>query len=260
MRKKNKLLLFLENLPAAHALARACECQAFSHFQLKPPILDVGCGDGLFAKICFPKIKIDIGLDQNKNEIRMAKENNAYKKVVLADATKMPFRDSYFKTIISNSALEHIDRPDKVLAEANRVLKKGGSFIFTVPGPKTSDYFLLARFLKRVGLAPLAKTYAFARNKLWGQHLRHQEYWEKQIEINGFRIENFFSIAGSNIIGIIDFFVPLSLPAYLLKKIFKKWIIWRPKLMTKILFNVLNKLSLGKTEKGATFTFQVVKK
>lgn len=39
------------------------------------PILDIGCGDGFFAKIAFGRI--DIGLDVKNSEINEAKEKKS---------------------------------------------------------------------------------------------------------------------------------------------------------------------------------------
>jgi SAM-dependent methyltransferase len=52
----------------------------------------------------------------------------------------VPYPDGYFKTIISNCVIEHIDRPESFIREITRVLDRNGSFIFTtwIPGFNTS--------------------------------------------------------------------------------------------------------------------------
>ena len=123
---------FLENKPIFFSFLRPKE--VFLYQKYKPfnaPILDIGCGDGFFAKIAFGRI--DIGLDVKNSEINEAKEKKVYKKIVIYDGKKIPFPDNYFSTIICNSSFEHIPNIDEVLKESARVLKKNGNMYFTVP-------------------------------------------------------------------------------------------------------------------------------
>lgn len=52
---------------------------------------------------------------------------------VSGDAAKMPFEDESFDVLIMNDAMEHVARPEKVLSEAWRVLKKGGRLYVNFP-------------------------------------------------------------------------------------------------------------------------------
>jgi ubiquinone/menaquinone biosynthesis C-methylase UbiE len=74
-----------------------------------------------------------------------------------ADGARLPFSAAHFASAVSNSVLEHIPDLDPALADLNRVLKPGATFIFCSP----SDYFLeflsISRLLRRVGLRGLAE-------------------------------------------------------------------------------------------------------
>jgi len=50
-----------------------------------------------------------------------------------ADASKTPFEDETFDTIIMNDAMEHVDEPEKVLEECYRILKKNGRLYLNFP-------------------------------------------------------------------------------------------------------------------------------
>jgi SAM-dependent methyltransferase len=50
-------------------------------------------------------------------------------------ATNIPEETGSFDHIISNSVLEHIKEIEATLTEAARLLKTGGTFVFTVPSP-----------------------------------------------------------------------------------------------------------------------------
>lgn len=49
------------------------------------------------------------------------------------DAAKMRFPDNSFDTVIMNDAMEHVAKPDEVLAEVYRVLKPGGKLYVNFP-------------------------------------------------------------------------------------------------------------------------------
>jgi len=52
---------------------------------------------------------------------------------VVADATKLPFRNCTFDNYISIAVLEHVNQPEAMISEASRVLKDGGIIITGAP-------------------------------------------------------------------------------------------------------------------------------
>ncbi|MCE7909262.1 MAG: class I SAM-dependent methyltransferase [Candidatus Omnitrophica bacterium COP1] len=52
---------------------------------------------------------------------------------ICASLTEIPFGDETFDVVFSRYVLEHIDPPQALLKEINRVLKPGGEFIFLTP-------------------------------------------------------------------------------------------------------------------------------
>jgi SAM-dependent methyltransferase len=52
---------------------------------------------------------------------------------VVADATALPFRSGSLDRVASNSVLEHIAYPHRVLAECHRVLRPGGVMVHVMP-------------------------------------------------------------------------------------------------------------------------------
>jgi len=98
--------------------------------------LDLGCGDGHLMAIILGHVgpRDLVGLDIDPRETALARLRNVYREVVTAPADRLPFSNNKFDFIFSNSVLEHIDNIDGVLAEAARVLRPGGRFLFTVPG------------------------------------------------------------------------------------------------------------------------------
>jgi SAM-dependent methyltransferase len=178
MKNTDLVSAFFARFPVCHALPRANEALAIRETELKQPILDLGCGDGLFADFTFGRGIIEVGLDPNPQEAKKAKNIGVYKKVVVANGAQMPFKDDTFGTVISNSVLEHVGDLNEVLAEVYRVLKKNGLFIFTVPTPLVSDYQYWSKFVPG---------YAEFKRRLW-QHINYfdEAEWRKRLAKIGF--------------------------------------------------------------------------
>jgi SAM-dependent methyltransferase len=89
--------------------------------------LDIGCGSKPYVDL-FSTVQY-IGIDLEKSG-----HNHSNSPVdIYYDGTKIPFGNEYFDSVVCFEVLEHVFNPDEFLKEANRVLKKGGSAVFTVP-------------------------------------------------------------------------------------------------------------------------------
>ena len=65
---------------------------------------------------------------------------------LVADVARLPFRDECVDMVICESVLEHIAKPERVVSEITRVLKKGGYIYVSVPfvypfHASPNDYF-----------------------------------------------------------------------------------------------------------------------
>lgn len=103
-------------------------------------VLDVGCGAaGKTMYYASQGVEKIVGMDivaHYKDEAEaLARELGFADKFefVVGDAAQTGFPENTFDTIIMNDALEHVDRPDLVLAEVRRVLKPGGRLYVNFP-------------------------------------------------------------------------------------------------------------------------------
>lgn len=98
--------------------------------------LDLGCGDGHLMAIVLQGVgpRELVGVDIDPHETAMAAARGIYREVVTVSGDRLPLPDSSFDFVFSNSVLEHVAPIDATLAEAARVLRPGGRFLFTVPG------------------------------------------------------------------------------------------------------------------------------
>ena len=71
MDEKDFLWLNLRDLPYFRGMLRAVEAQFYQEFELQAPTLDLGCGDGKFARTTFQR-KLDVGLDPWAGPIHQA--------------------------------------------------------------------------------------------------------------------------------------------------------------------------------------------
>src|ERR1035437_2226804 len=113
--------------PLALALERVLECRILSQQSFGQPILDLGCGDGLFASILFAD-SIDTGIDPDERELQKAGKTGAYKELIHCPGSEIPKPNASYQTVFSNSVLEHIPDLLPVLAEVHRILVPGGCF------------------------------------------------------------------------------------------------------------------------------------
>ncbi|MFA5986229.1 MAG: methyltransferase domain-containing protein [Parcubacteria group bacterium] len=90
---------------------------------LRGRVLDIGCGSKPYENLCVCDEYIGLDVEGRPNE----KADYFY------DCNKMPFGDASFDSLISSQVFEHVFNPGHFLKEANRVLKKDGIFLLTVP-------------------------------------------------------------------------------------------------------------------------------
>jgi SAM-dependent methyltransferase len=106
--------------PAALAVRECLRLRAVRKFELRSPILDIGCGDGLFAALAYPGKQV-WGIDVNLTEIRRAQATSAYNALICGSITNVALPNSFFRGAIANCSLEHVPDLDQALANIRRV-------------------------------------------------------------------------------------------------------------------------------------------
>lgn len=167
---------------------KAVEGSAFLKHTLTPPVLDLACGDGVFAEAIYDA-KIDIGLDLDTESLKRAK--GRYQLIIQGDAASLPFENKTFQTAISACALEHIPNLHKTLSEIHRVLKLGGTFIFSVPSIYFGDMLLKTLMLRMFGFNKTADKYIKKKNfKSSHIHVYELEKWKDILNSCNFKLLN----------------------------------------------------------------------
>ena len=223
--KQNFLFNYSKNAPLALAIERSIECEIMSRQRYIRPILDIGCGDGLFAFILFNE-KIDLGIDPNPRELRQARDYGMYKELIECQGTNIPKESGTFKTIFSNSVLEHIVSLKPVLKEAQRLLAAGGRFYVTMPTDKFDKYSILYQVLSLFRSHRVAEKYRKLFNRFWKHYNYHKkEDWEKIFRDSGFEVIDFREYGSKVICLVNDFLVPFAFLSFITKKTLNRWIV-----------------------------------
>jgi SAM-dependent methyltransferase len=160
------------------ALWRSIEARTLATLAFPAPMLDFGCGDGLYTEAIFGKQPHIYGNDIAKGELPGARDSGVYKHgVQFADGHALPYKTGSFGSVYSNSVVEHIPDPQNVLPELSRVLRPGGKLILTVP----SDKFRSLLFgVTNAANAADAAAYSVKIDKLLAHHHYHTpDQWRK---------------------------------------------------------------------------------
>ncbi len=182
---------FSKIYPFSHCLWRIPEAAAEASFgPLPSPMLDLGCGDGIYLTHfleCIGKPSEVIGLDPQASEIEKAKQSGTYTQTVVGYSNKIPLADASVASVFSNSVVEHISDKAGTIKEVARVLKPGGLYLFSAP---TNE------FLANRNASFLIKLANRIFIHIWLQSL---EEWRTDLEKEGLKIKAYrYTLAPKN--------------------------------------------------------------
>ncbi len=108
-------------------------------------VLDIGCGAGFLANYLTGIGHRVSGIDMSLGSLKVAQMQSVSAmqsalaitnippkpaRYRVADAYRLPFRAGTLDVVTALDFLEHVSEPDRVIAEASRVLKPGGLFFY----------------------------------------------------------------------------------------------------------------------------------
>lgn len=116
-------------------------------------VLDLCCGQGNVAEALVNRGCGVTGADFSPTMLEFARRRLPNVLFIEADAQDLPFRDGEFDVVVSNVGVCHVPDQRRALAEAKRVLRRGGRFGMTVwCGPDISpSYEIVYRAIKTHG-------------------------------------------------------------------------------------------------------------
>lgn len=185
--------------PTSFRLERALD--ALINLPSKSLVLEVGTGIGQFIR-AIKKNRPELichGCDISKEALDHARQYNDGVEYVL-NSENLPYADSSVDAVVIFDVLEHVEHPQLMIKEVNRVLKRGGLFYCFVPceGDKLSLWNMLDTL--------------HLKNELTKKYAGHINYFSRG-ELKNLFIKNNFEVITSyysehlvgQIIGIIAF-------------------------------------------------------
>lgn len=118
--------------------------RALRSSRARGPLLDVGCGGGLFLGMMQERGFRVAGLDFSREAATLAWRHHRVPAVV-ADLERAPFRPASFAGITMSHVLEHLPDPRVYLAAAQRLLEPDGRLVIFVPNAASWQFRLLGR-------------------------------------------------------------------------------------------------------------------
>jgi len=164
-------------------------------------VLDIGCGAKPYQRF-FPGAARYCGIDlpAQRSANKLEKRADVY-----ADLRRLPIAEETFDVVLCTQVLEHIADPERVLREAQRILRPGGLVVLTVPflaaeHEEPHDYlrftsFGISELLARCGFEAVNVKKQFGFWSAIGEMI----YWHYHRKVAGTRWEKYWFAAGTTV-------------------------------------------------------------
>lgn len=103
------------------------EIHAHGSRHLRGRMIDIGCGTKPYEPMFRRYVDEHVGVDREDPFNAQARPD------LVGTAYDIPAPDGSFDSALSTATLEHLAEPEAALRETNRVLKTGGTALYTVP-------------------------------------------------------------------------------------------------------------------------------
>jgi SAM-dependent methyltransferase len=106
-------------------------------------LLEVGCGEGGNLELLDNLPAYTVGLDFSSRKVVWATHRKRSVRFVCADATRLPFKEDAFDTILCRDVLHHVFDKRRVCAEMLRVCRASGRVVIVEPNGRNPIMRLL---------------------------------------------------------------------------------------------------------------------
>ena len=122
-------------------------------------VVDFGTGTGRMLTLFAPRAQEAEGIDLSHHMLTVARANleidgTPIARVRQADVTAVPFEDASADLVIIHQVLHYVDAPNRVVAEAARILQPGGRLMVVDFAPHELEFLRTEHGHHRLGLSP----------------------------------------------------------------------------------------------------------
>jgi len=214
---------YFPHTPAALCIKECARLSVMRRYPCPGPVLDVGCGDGLFARMAFDDVDV-WGIDIDAAEGRWAAASKAYTQVILGDVTKVTLPETFFATCVANCSLEHVPRIDLALKNILRSLRPGGLSYLFVPAAGWASHLTSARVLTELGASALGTRIESSIDHVFKHHhLYDEQGWRRVVEQSGLQVVEIEPVLSTATTVAFEAFLLPSLAGLLNKRLTTRW-------------------------------------
>ena len=260
----------LRYLPLSLAVREAIRMRALADYiQLQTPVMDVGCGDGLFWEVVTkqylasdePMLEGLLGIDISKHElklasVRLAEKGCELKAIDIASGQEvhgLGELQGKFRTVIANCSLEHIPNLDVALSNIRSFLKPGeGDFFLFVPAPDWTDSLFIKRLLSKFSNRLAGMYGGFFDGFFQHHHLYPAYVWKHLLEGNGFKDVEIRGVGSKTANHLFELWLPPAFVSFLFKAVLKRY----PSALNSVKMTYIKRFSdfIPQIRDGATTT------
>jgi SAM-dependent methyltransferase len=96
-------------------------------------IVEVGCGYGWISEALWDAARIQwLGMDRSASMLQDLRKRARERPLVRADACRLPLGDARFDKVLCSGVLMHVPEAHRALREFVRILRPGGTLVFTI--------------------------------------------------------------------------------------------------------------------------------
>ncbi len=214
---------YFPHAPLALCVKECARLNVLRRYDCPDPILDVGCGDGLFTSILLPGREV-WGIDIDAKEGRWAQASRAYSQIILGDITRTHLPQRFFRSCVANCSLEHVPDIDGALATIAGALADGGRAYLFVPHRDWASRMMSVRTLHAVGAHSAASSLQDRIDRFFfHMHLYDEAGWRQVVERAGFRVVAVEPVLSTSTTVTFEAFLAPSLLGLVNKKLTTRW-------------------------------------
>jgi SAM-dependent methyltransferase len=209
--------------PTALAVRECVRLAKLAPYPCEGPVLDVGCGDGLFARLAFQTDEV-WGIDIDANEGRFAQASRAYSQIIIGDITSARLPPGFFKTCVANCSLEHVPNIGAALRSIHDALAPGGVVYLFVPTDDWARHLGAVQLARGAGMEWLARALQSGIDGVFRHHHLHgRDTWTRFCEDAGFEVTEVSEIGSVASLRAFEAFMAPSVLGLLNKKMTGRW-------------------------------------